>query len=190
MNKKYLYVFVLLSIALIGLEFWGFEIREQMPHAYHYLYPVTFLVLFIVQCVFAYVLMKGSRLINGFQPLSILLFVSLDIYLLFSISSINRENEIRNYFARHETELDRIAFDYLNFCNDQELIEMKEAMNLERVFYREDLFQVRLYTCLGYGYGVLYSGSPDIESPEKLGGSPVSKWLKLKDHWYYYSIFD
>jgi hypothetical protein len=201
MNKYNSYLFLLLSISLIGMVMWGFAIREQMDPANHYLYPVSFLILFIIQCILAYRLMKRSRIVHGFQPLPILAFIILDLYLLVSVSTLKRENEIRNYFAKHENALNKFVDHFQSFGDDTRIHEMKEEMKIERVRHASELlhvedkkpvvtFNLRMYTCLGYGYGVLYACEDEIEQPKNLGGSPVTKWMKLKDHWFYYSIFD
>ena len=200
MNKK-VYLFLLLSIALLGMVLWGFAIREQMAPNKHYLYPLTFLILFIIQCILAYRIMKRSRIIHGFQPLIILLFIILNMYVLVKVSSLKRENEIRNYFAKNEDSLYNIADHFLSYGDDSQIQEMKHAMRLERVRHTGEAFRrdkkssevmvnLRMYTCAGYGYGVIYTCEEEIDRPKNLEASPVTNWLKLKDHWFYYSIFD
>jgi len=188
MNKKYL--FFILSIALYSLVLWGFPIRLPVPPAYHFLYPLMFLLLFTLQCVFAYTLMKRSRFISGYQPLSMLLFISISIFITYSISSIKRESEIRNYFAKNENALNHLAKYYIQYGDDDSVSKMKQAMKIERLWCKQDIFQAKLYTCLGYGYGVLYAEEANMERPDKLGAIPIKNWLKLKEHWYYYSTFD
>ena len=192
---------IILSIVLYGMVMWGFAIREQLSPDNHYLYPLTFIFLFIILVVVAYRLMKQSGFLKSFQPLSILLFISLNIYLLYSVSSVKREKEIRNYFARNELSLTNIVDHFDSYGDDKRTQEMKDAMKLERVRHSTEIFRrnkkqppgminLRMYTCIGYAYGVLYTCDAEIDQPKNLGGSPVTKWLKLKDHWFYYSIFD
>jgi hypothetical protein len=195
------YLFLSSSLILYCMVLWAFAIRELMPAGYHYFYPITFIFLFIIQIFVAYKLMDQIRFVKSFQPLSILLFISLNIYVLNSISSIKRESEIRNYFAKNELSLANIVDHFDSYGDDNRTQEMKDAMNLERVRLSTEMFShddkqisrminLRMYTCVGYAYGVLYTCDEEIERPKNLGGSPVTKWLKLKDHWFYYSIFD
>jgi hypothetical protein len=180
---------------------WGFAIRKQMAADIHFLYPLMFLILFVIHCVLAYRFMKRSGFIHGFQPLSILIFIVLDMYLLVSVSTIKRENEIRNYFATNEMSLYNIVDHFQSYGDDNKVNEMKREMNIERVRNDDEMFgyenkspvlmtNVRLYTCVGYAYGFIYACNESIGMPKNLRGSPVTNWLKLKDHWYYYSIFD
>jgi len=192
---------LILSIALYSMVLWGFAIREKMSPEIHYLYPLTFILLFVIQVVVAYRLMKQSRILKSFQPLSILIFISVNIYLLYSISSVKRENEIGNYFLKNENSLNNIAEHFDSYGDDSRTQEMKHEMKIERIRHESQLIHrsfkqlpgminMRLYTCAGYGYGMIYTCDAEIDQPKNLGGSPVTKWLKLKDHWFYYSIFD
>lgn len=201
MNNKRLILFLLVSITIYSMVFWAFVIREHIPAKFHYLYPLIFIFLFVLHNVVANWLIKNFPLLRNIHPLGSLLFFGINIYFLLSVSSVKRENEIRNYFSRNEHSLANIVHHFDSYGDDVRMQELKQEMKLERVFRRAEylhndkkdflnVINMRLYTCAGYGYGVLYSCDPEINQPENLGGSPVTNWMKLKDHWFYYSIFD
>jgi len=201
MNKKGLLLFLLLSIILYSMVFWAFAIREQMPAEFHYFYPLIFIALFLLHNFVANRFIRSFSFLNNLHPLGSLIFFGLNIYFLLSVSSVKREIEIRNYFSRNERSLINIVDHFDSYGDDTRTLELKQQMNLDRVFRRPEylhndrteslnVINMRLYTCAGYGYGILYSCDPEIHQPENLGGSPVTNWLKLKDHWFYYSIFD
>ena len=58
-------------------------------------------------------------------------------------------------------------------------------------FKHSDDNYFKLYTFLGYGYGLIYTDKSELAIPQTSpGGSPIVNWIKIDEHWYYYSYFD
>ena len=186
----YLTTLLVITMTLYCLLFWGFAIRLWLPAGYHFLFPLAVVLFFLSFLFFAVQTVRSFQLPSAVTPLLTIGIVVLNFYTFTSLSSVRRESEIKNYFSKNETALTDLVHHFGTNGNDETATVMMRALNLERFEFRENKFQARLYTCFGYGYGIICADNSEIANPGKLGGSPVTSWIKIKDNWYYYSIFD
>ena len=174
--------------------FFGFAIRNSIPAAYHLIYPVLFIISVFISATYLHRTLKENMREKDLRGFTICLVLLVNLFLLYQISSSNREYEIRNCFAKNESSLTSIVNHYKP-QKDNFFISCPEEVNAEYFAKLYGYDVVRLYTCTGYGYELIHSDSanitrPKVAPPGAKHGSPVTKWIKLKDHWYYCAFFD
>lgn len=165
----------------------GFFIREHIPFEYHYLFENVFLVIFVLFIFLAPAMVRRLKL----KYFSAFGFIVVNILLLYFNSSIKREYEITNYVERNEKELLALVNYHKQQGEDSTLLAMKNNLNITLFDFGKGNYDFRLYRFLGYGYGLTYTDSLKLNAPKVTsGGCPIIKWIKVKEHWYYYSYFD
>ena len=174
-------------IILYLLVLFGFFIRENIPFQYHYLFPVLFMVIFVwflirVSTMTSFLKMEGFFAIG---------FFIVNVLLLYFNSFIKREYEIKSYLEKNEKELLILVDHFQNRGTDSILLSKTNEMNITLFDSSNGNYDFRLYKFLGYGYGLTYTDSVNLEAPKLAPNkSPIIKWIKVKAHWYYYSYFD
>jgi hypothetical protein len=117
-------------------------------------------------------------------------FVCVNVFALYALSSVNRETEVANYIAAHEKNYLEIIKAYDVNHNNSFIDSALNHVNVCGLYEKDDEYHFGLYAFSGYGYRILFTEKPDMKKPSSIGGSPVMKWFKIKEHWYYYSYFD
>jgi hypothetical protein len=92
---------------------------------------------------------------------------------------------------RNEKELLGLVEHFQNRGGDSTLLAKTNEMNITSFALINGNYDFRLYKFLGYGYGLTYTDNLNLDATKVTsGGSPIIKWIKVKEHWYYYSYFD
>lgn len=185
-SLKTLFIFSPLIILYIMVLF-GFFIRENIPFEDHYLFPNVFLGFFVLFLFLAPAMVRRLKM----KRFSAFGFIIVNILLLYFNSSIKRGYEASNYVEKNEKELLTLVDQFQNRGVDSTLLAKTKEMNITSFALINGNYDFRLYKYLGYGYGLTFTdsvimGVPNL-APNK---SPIIKWIKVKDHWYYYSYFD
>lgn len=165
----------------------GFFIRQNIPFEEHFMFPLLFMVFFVLFLVKVSA-MTGFLKMENFFAVG---FFVVNVLLLYFNSSIKRGYEATNYVEKNEKELLTLVDQFQNRGVDSTLLAKTKEMNITSFALINGNYDFRLYKYLGYGYGLTYTdsvimGVPNL-APNK---SPIIKWIKVKDHWYYYSYFD
>jgi hypothetical protein len=185
-SLKALLLFSPLIILYIMVLF-GFFIRENIPFEDHFLFPWLFMVFFVLFLVKVSA-MTGFLKMENFFAVG---FFIVNVLLLYFNSSIKREYEISHYVERNEKELLAMVNHHQQHGEDSTFHAMRADMNITLVEFVKGNYDFRLYRFLGYGYGLTYTDSLNLNAPKTTsGGCPIIKWIKVKEHWYYYSYFD
>lgn len=185
-SLKTLLIFSPLIILYIMVLF-GFSIRETIPFEYHFLFPVVIMVFFVLFLVKVSAMTSFLKM-EGFFAVG---FFVVNVLLLYFNSSIKREYEITNYVEKNEKELLTLVDQFQNRGEDSILLAKTKEMNITSFALINGNYDFRLYKFLGYGYGLTYTDSINMEAPKIAPNkSPIIKWIKVKAHWYYYSYFD
>ncbi len=165
----------------------GFFIRENIPFEDHYLFNNVFLAIFVLFLFLAPAMVRRLKMkrFNAFG------FIIVNILLLYFNSSIKRGYEASNYVEKNEKELMTLVDQFQNRGEDSILLAKTKEMNITSFALINGNYDFRLYRFLGYGYGLTYTDSLNLDAPKVTsGGCPIIKWIKVKEHWYYYSYFD
>ncbi len=189
-NKKEILP-VILVILLILYVIFAFQIRTIFRAELIVFLDLIFICLFIF---FAYSFRIYLRTVVSSVPMrfGIIIFtIFLMIFILYRLSSFNRREAASNYFKKHENEFNEIVNCSGSGCDKEQLKNLSVTKDVVNIYKKKNLHVIKLYGFIGYGYGYIYSDSLTIVQPANSpGGSPIVKWYKVKDHWYYYSFFD
>ena len=188
-NKFSLKTLLLFSplIILYIMVLFGFFIRENIPFEYHFLFPVLFMVFFVLFLVRVSA-MTGFLKMENFFAVG---FFIVNVLLLYFNSSIKRGYEASNYVEKNEKELLTLVEHFQNHGEDSTLLAMRKDMNITSFDFANGNYHFSLYYDKGYAYGLTYTDSLHLATPEiAYNRSPIIKWIKVKQHWYYYSYFD
>lgn len=174
-------------IILYIMVLFGFFIREHIPFEYHILFPLLFMIFFVLFLIRISTMTSFLKM-EGFFAVG---FFIVNVLLLYFNSSVKREVEITNYVERHEKELLTMVKEHQQHGEGSTLLAMKNDLNITLFELVKGDYHFRLYKFLGYGYGLMYTDSLHLEAPKIAHNScPIIKWIKVKEHWYYYSYFD
>ena len=185
-SLKTLFLFSPLIILYIMVLF-GFFIRENIPFEDHYLFPNVFLGIFVLFLFLAPAMVRKLKM----KRFSAFGFIVVHTLLLYFNSSIKRGYEASNYVEKNEKELLTLVDQFQNRGVDSTLHAKTKEMNITSFALINGNYDFRLYKYLGYGYGLTYTDSVNMGAPNLAPNkSPIIKWIKVKEHWYYYSYFD
>ncbi|MBK9638149.1 MAG: hypothetical protein IPO63_10160 [Bacteroidetes bacterium] len=185
-SLKTLLIFSPLLILYIMVLF-GFSLRQNIPFEYHYLFPIVFLLFFVLFLLLAPAM--GRRL--KMKPFYTFGFIVVNVLVLYFNSSIKREYEVTSFVEENEKELLNFVQYFQKNGEDSTLLTNMENMSISSMEYGKGNYHFSLYYNLGYGYGLTYTDSLQLATPKVApNGSPIIKWIKVKEHWYYYSYFD
>jgi hypothetical protein len=177
-------------ILLYGMVFFSFFIHQQLPCDYQFLYPIVFLSIYIYFLYHTPKLLSRITIPTSTKPFLIFGFILINTVSLYNLSSNNRESEIRNYIKKNEHQLRSFISNHQNHI-DLGISETATSLNICAFFPHQNNYYFKLYTFLGYGYGIIYTDSNTLTKPATSpGGSPIVKWIKIDEHWHYYSYFD
>jgi hypothetical protein len=158
---------------------------------YQILYPIAFLATYFIFLYITPTVLQRTSISSSAKPFLVIGFILANTVILYKLSSINRESEIRNYIAKNEHQLKSVLTKYQNNPDQKGISETANGLNICAFFPHQNNYYFKLYTFLGYGYGIIYTDSSKLTKPlTSPGGSPIVKWIKIDEHWYYYSYFD
>lgn len=178
-------------LLLYGMVFFSFFIHQRLSCGYQLLYPIVFLSTYIYFLNQTPKLLRRTTISNSAKPFLIFGFILINTVSLYKLSSIKRESEIRNYITKNEHQLRRFISNHQNQIDHQRVSETVNGLNVCAFFPHQNNYYFKLYTLLGYGYGIIYADSSTLTKPlTSPGGSPIVNWIKIDEHWYYYSYFD
>lgn len=178
-------------LCLYAMVLFAFKLQTFIPLNFHDLYLLTFLLLYIAFLFSTQAMMKCIFKTKKDTSLAGVIFVLLNTVGLFYLSSIHRAGEINRYLADHEKGLTDLIHQMKQTGENEKTGALLQENNIYSVSPSSGNYYLTLYRCLGYGYGLTFTDSIEMKKPVKSpGGSPLVKWMKIKEHWYYYSFFD
>lgn len=178
-------------LLLYSMVLFGFFIHQQLSCEYQFLYPTTFLATYIFFIYLTPKLLQRTNISTAIKPFVVIGFLLANTVSLYFLSSINRESEIRNYIQKNENNLKSFITQYQIYRDDKIVPVLEKDLNICSFFVHNGDYYFKLYTFLGYGYGLIYTDKSELAIPQTSpGGSPIVNWIKIDEHWYYYSYFD
>ena len=178
-------------VILYCMVLFGFYFQIQLPPNFKFFYPVSFLTIYILFIYLTPKLTHRIKVSNTLKPFAVIGFILANTTALYFLSSIKRESEIQNYIANNQDKLKSIIYLQQNPRNEQAINPILKDLNICSFFKHSEDNYLKLYTFLGYGYGLIYTDKSELAIPQTSpGGSPIVNWIKIDEHWYYYSYFD
>lgn len=190
-NLREVLLYLLPLLFLYFLVFFSFNIHQLLTCNYQLLYPIAFLATYFIFLFITPTILQRTSFSSSAKPFLIFGFILANTVSLYKLSSINRESEIRNYITKNEHQLNSVLIKHQNNPDHKGISEIANGLNICAFFPHQNNYYFKLYTFLGYGYGIIYTDSNTLTKPvTSPGGSPIIKWIKLDEHWYYFSYFD
>jgi hypothetical protein len=178
-------------IILYCLVLFGFYFQIQLPPNFKFFYPVSFVTIYILFIYLTPKLIHRMKVSITLIPFATIGFVLANSTALYFLSSIKRESEIQNYIANNQDKLKSVIYLQQNPRTEQVIDPILNELNICSFFKHTEDYYFKLYYFLGYGYGLIYTDKSEMAIPKTSpGGSPIIKWIKIDEHWYYYSYFD
>lgn len=169
----------------------GFSIQIQLPYELKFLYPTTFITFYLTSTFLISKVIQKIHFSTSTKLLITISFVVANTACLYFLSSIKRESEIQQYISKKQSNLKSIIELHLTPGSENAIAPILKELNIRKFFQHNDDSYFSLYSFLGYGYGIIYTDKNEITKPATSpGGSPIIKWIKIDEHWYYYSYFD
>ena len=190
-NTAKVILLFLILILLYVLVYYGFYFQQYLLVSAQFIYPLLIVGLFLLMVYFTIKIVPGFKMHELLEAFIVIAFVVLSWKMLYMISSVNRETEILSYYKENENKLMELVSHYQTFGSDEKLDSLVSAADLNNFYFRRGVYRCKLYCCVGYGYKLAYTETPDsLTRKICFEASPIRKYIKINSHWSYYSYFD
>jgi hypothetical protein len=180
--------FFTLMLLYISVLF-AFYFQRSSPMELRFLFPFSVILLFALFVLSACLSINKMSISDLKKLILYFSFIIINTTVLISLSSIKRESEIMDYYAKNKNNYESLIKYYQKNGKDSKFSAMLKDMNIHYFRYANEEYHIGLYSFLGYGYRLIYS-EKTISKPRSPGGSPTQKWFKINKNWYYYSYND
>lgn len=191
-NRKFIIWTLSLFLTLILLYilvFFAFYFQQSLSIDLKFLFSISILFLFTLFVLSTILAIIKLNISTVKKIIFIFSFVTISTTILYSLSSIKRESEIKDYFANNKNNIESLINYYQKNGEDSKFSAMLKEMNIPYFRYTNDEYHIGLYSFTSYGYRLMYSEKTNLK-PHSPGGSPTQNWFKINNRWYYYSYFD
>lgn len=199
-----LFLIALVSVILILMFYFRFELRLFFPTRLHRYIHFIILLLFMLNFSLTILVTLRLHIKNFFKPFIVILFTLGLIIVLNNSYHSSRKTEMFQFVVKNENNLKKIVdlhkeYEINNFQNaDTTLLSLQRLVNIRLCTrnykynckdYKDILF-LNMFVLAGYGYGVAYSDVSNPVSPRSYHMSPMVEWYRIKDNWFYFEYFD